>query len=209
MPFRMYNALATFQRLKQVALSGIERKYCFTYLEDILVSCKTWKEHMEHLRSVFESLWKAGLNPKAKKCFFAQDHVTYLGHVISREGVSSDPEKTAKVREFPVPKDPTQVRQFLGLASYYRRFVPKFAAVASPLHNLLKKDSELNWTEECKETFDVLKERLVTAPILVYPRFLCRRKVSSRNRCESVWPGDSVRPKAKPMAMCFPKSQSP
>ena len=102
---------------------------------------ETFEEHLEHLKIVFERLREAGLTLKPKKCFFAQIRVIYLGHVISREGVSPDPEKTSKVRDFPIPTDTTRVRQFLGLASYYRRFVSGFAAIAGPLHCLLKKDA--------------------------------------------------------------------
>ena len=171
MPFGMCNAPATFQRLMQVVLAGIEWKYCFVYLDDILVCSETFEDHLEHLKTVFERLRKAGLTLKPKKCFFALECVTYLGHVISREGVSPDPEKTNKVRDFPVPTDATRVRQFLGLASYYRRFVAGFAKIAGPLHRLLKKDVEFVWSEECKASFDSLKESLISAPVLVYPRF--------------------------------------
>ena len=171
MPFGMCNAPATFQRLMQVVLAGIEWKFCFVYLDDILVCSETFEEHLEHLQEVFERLRKACLTLKPKKCFFAQALVKYLGHVISRDGVSPDPDKTQKVREFPVPTDVSRVRQFLGLASYYRRFVSGFAAIAGPLHSLLKKDAEFVWSEECQVAFDPLKESLVTAPVLVYPRF--------------------------------------
>ncbi len=149
-------------------LSGIEWKFCFVYLDDILVCSETFEEHLEHLKIVFERLREAGLTLKPRKCFFSQTRVIYLGHVISREGVSPDLEKTSKVRDFPIP---TRVRQFLGLASYYRRFVSGFAAIAGPLHFLLKKDATFCWTEECQASFDNLKECLITAPVLAYPRF--------------------------------------
>ena len=120
MPFGLCNAPATFQRLMQVVLAGLEWKCCFVYLDDILVCSKTFEEHMEHLRLVFERLRRAGLTLKPKKCCFLREEVQYLGHVISKRGILPDPEKTQKVREFPIPTDVTRVRQFVGLASYYR-----------------------------------------------------------------------------------------
>ena len=141
MPFGLCNAPATFQRLMQIVLAGIEWKFCFVYLDDILICSETFEEHLQHLSAVLERLHKANLTLKPKKCFFLQRVVVYLGHVISQNGVSPDPEKTSKVKQFPVPKDVSSVRQFLGLASYYRRFVPKFAAIAGPLHNLTKKNA--------------------------------------------------------------------
>ena len=171
MPFGMCNAPATFQRLMQVVLAGIEWQYCFVYLDDILVCPETFEEHLEHLQSVFDRLRKASLTLKPKKCFFAQPEVKYLGHVVSCKEVTPDPDKICKVRDFPVPTDVSNVRQFLGLASYYRRFVKQFATIADPLHRLLKKDAEFSWTDDCKLAFEELKEALVPAPVLVYPRF--------------------------------------
>ena len=171
MPFGMCNAPATFQRLMQVVLAGIEWQFCFVYLDDILVCSETFQSHLEHLESVFDRLRKAGLTLKPKKCFFAQSEVKYLGHLVSSQGVAPDPDKISKVRDFPVPTDVTKVRQFLGLASYYRRFVKQFAAIADPLHRLLKKDTEFSWSKDCQSSFEQLKQALITAPVLVYPRF--------------------------------------
>ena len=171
MPFGLCNAPATFQRLMQVVLAGLEWKCCFVYLDDILVCSKTFEEHMEHLRLVFERLRRAGLTLKPKKCCFLREEVQYLGHVISKRGILPDPEKTQKVREFPIPTDVTRVRQFVGLASYYRRFVPGFAHIANPLHALTKKGVPFEWTKECQVAFERLKELLTTAPILAYPHF--------------------------------------
>lgn len=171
MPFGLCNAPATFQRLMQVVLAGIEWKFCFVYIDDILVCSETFDEHLEHLGIVLERLRRANLTLKPKKCQFLQKVVSYLGHIISQDGVSPDSEKIAKVRDFPVPADTTSVRQFLGLASYYRRFVPAFASIASPLHQLLKKDANFEWSAECQSSFLKLRDLLTTAPILAYPRF--------------------------------------
>ena len=103
--------------------------------------------------------------------FFLRDEVPYLGHVISADGIRPDLAKTDKVKSFPVPHDVTTLRQFIGLASYYRRFVPGFAKVAAPLHVLTKKDVPFNWTPQCERAFCKLKEHLVTAPVLAYLHF--------------------------------------
>ena len=149
----------------------LEWQNCFVYIDDILIASKTFEEHLQHLAEVIDCLRKAGLRLKPKKCRFLCDEVSYLGHVISARGVSPDPGKINKVKCFPVPCDVTQVRQFLGLASYYRRFVPQFAKIAAPIHGLLKKENAFAWTSECEVAFRKLKEALTSAPVLVYPKF--------------------------------------
>ena len=111
------------------------------------------------------------LKLKPSKCTFLCEKVVFLGHVISADGISPDPAKTEKVRNYPAPCDVHGVRQFLGLASYYRRFVPGFSKVAAPLHALTKKSVSFAWTEECQLAFDRLKVLLCSAPILAYPLF--------------------------------------
>ena len=171
MPFGLCNAPATFQRLMQVVLSGLEWDCCFVYIDDILIASKTFEDHLNHLSLVFERLRKAGLRLKPTKCHFLRDQVPYLGYVISKEGISPDPSKTEKVKSFPRPKDATSVRSFVGLASYYRRFVPNFATVAAPLHRLTKKNVPFEWSRECEDSFCMLKSLLTEAPVLVYPQF--------------------------------------
>lgn len=173
MPFGLCNANApaTFQRLMQVVLSGLEWDCCFVYIDDILVASQSFDEHMHHLQLVFERLRQAGLRLKPKKCSFLRKRVPYLGFVISKYGIQVDPSKTDKVKNFPTPTDPTSVRSFVGLASYYRRFVPHFAEIAAPLHHLTKKDVKFEWSEKCEAAFHKLKSLLTEAPVLVYPRF--------------------------------------
>ena len=171
MPFGLCNAPATFQRVMQSVLAGLEWKCCYVYIDDILVASSTFEEHLEHLRAVLLRLRKAGLRLKPKKCKLLQKEVFFLGHILSQEGIKPDPEKTAKVRDFPRPVDLTSLRQFLGLASYYRRFVPSFASVARPLNALMKKNALFEWSGACEDAFCHLKELLVTAPVLSYPKF--------------------------------------
>ena len=171
MPFGLCNAPATFQRIMQLVLAGLEWRHCFVYLDDILVVSRTFEEHIGHLREVFNRLRSAGLRLKPKKCLILRDEVPYLGHVISARGVRPDPSKTEKVQHFPVPYDVTSVRQFIGLASYYRRFVPDFARIAAPLHALTRKNVVFKWSGACAMAFQQLKEALITAPILACPKF--------------------------------------
>ena len=171
MPFGLVNAPSTFQRLMESVLVGLSGEKCIVYIDDILVPGATWPEHLQNLRQVFERLRSANLRLKSKKCRLAEREVEYLGYVISEDGLSTDPEKIRAVREFPVPHDVKTLRSFLGLASYYRRFVPNFSAVAKPLHALTKKEVPFDWTESCQESFVRLKELLTTSPILVLPDF--------------------------------------
>ena len=170
MPFGLCNAPATFQRVMQAILAGSEWRSCFVYLDDILIASWTFDEHLQHIK-VLERLRAAGLRLKPKKCLFLREEVPYLGHVISASGIKPDPSKTAEVKAFPLPSDVTAVRQFIGLASYYQRFVPGFASIAAPLRMLTKKNAIFEWRPECQEAFDRLKNLLVTAPVLAYPTF--------------------------------------
>ena len=171
MPFGLCNGPATFQRLMEIVLAGLEWKCCVVYVDDILVCSKSLEEHKEHLQRVFERLRQAGLKLKPSKCSFLCREVVFLGHVISANGVSPDPAKTKKVRDYPVPVDVSSVRQFLGLASYYRRFVPGFSKIAAPLYALTKKSVTFSWSDECQKAFDRLKQLLCSAPVLAYPLF--------------------------------------
>ena len=171
MPFGLCNAPATFQRFMQAVLIGLEWKCCFVYIDDILVCSETLEEHLEHLQQVFTRLRMAGLTLKPRKCSFLKDEVLYLGHVIAKGGILPDPAKTQKVKDFPVPTDVTKLRQFLGLASYYRRFIPGFAKLAHPLHALTKKEVNFYWSCDCQQAFEKLKQLLTQAPVLAYPCF--------------------------------------
>lgn len=139
------------------------------YLDDIIVFGKTFQEHLGRLEQVFGNLYKANLKVKPSKCNLFAKQVSYLGHVISAEGVKADPSKVEAVRGWPVPRNQTEVRSFLGLASYYRRFMRSFAEIARPLHQLTEKGKKFHWGEDCQRAFFTLKSCLISAPVLAYP----------------------------------------
>lgn len=170
MPFGLCNAPSTFERLMENILVGLQWKILLVYLDDVIVFGSTIPEMIARLEMVLQRLRNANLKLKPKKCNLFQKEVLYLGHVVSAEGVKTDPTKVEAVKSWPTPSNPTEVRSFLGLASYYRRFVQKFSDVVKPLTNLTKKDQPFIWTGECEEAFAAMKESLTTAPILAYPR---------------------------------------
>ena len=139
MPFGLCNAPATFERLMDRVMAGLQWDILLIYLDDVIVFGKTVEEEIKRLRVVLSRLREAGLKLKPSKCFLFQKQVNYLGHIVSSKGVATDPEKVRAVAEWPTPKCVKEVRSFVGLASYYRRFVCGFAEVASPLHALTGK----------------------------------------------------------------------
>ena len=169
MPFGLTNAPATFQRLMQTVLQGLVPKNCLIYLDDIIVHAPTVDEHNRRLQEVFDRLRNAGLKLKMSKCSFLQREVSFLGHVITPAGIKTDGSKIQKIRDWPKPRSTDEVRSFMGLASYYRKFVPKFAAIATPLHRLTEKGRRFLWTAECERAFGLLKHHLSSPPILAYP----------------------------------------
>lgn len=171
MPFGLRNAPATFQRLMNRVLEGLTEKRCAVYLDDIIVVGRSWEEHIGNLTLVLARLQEAQLKLQLKKCYFLQHQVEYLGHIISEYGITTDPKKTEAVRQFPVPNNPTALRAFLGLASYYRRFVKDFAVMSAPLTKLLRKDQPFHWTEEQEVSMNQIKNALVSPQVLAYPDF--------------------------------------
>ena len=169
MPFGLCNAGATFQRLMDIVMSGLHLDVCLVYLDDIILFSRTVEEHLERLVTVLNRLKSAGLKLKPEKCSLFRRSVSFLGHVISEAGIATDPVKTKAVAEWPVPTSLKEVRSFIGLASYYRRFVKGFAALAAPLHALTKKGQSFVWTADAQSSFDALKEALTSPPILTMP----------------------------------------
>ena len=139
MPFGLKTAPATFQRLMDITLTGLIGTGLFVYLDDIVICANTLEEHEIKFNNLAERLRKANLHLQTDKCEFWPPEVGYLGHQIDKNGVRPDPKKIIAVENFPVPKTQKNIKQFLGLAGYYRRFIDGFSKIACPLHQLLKK----------------------------------------------------------------------
>ena len=169
MPFGLMNPPISFQTLMSGVLRELSFKSVLVYIDDVLIYSRDFDSHLKDLSLVFQKLRQAGLTLEPSKCHFAVKQLKFLGHVISKNGVEVDPEKTRIVSEFPVPRKQKHVRSFLGMANYYRRFIQNFSKIASPLYALLKKDIPFKWTESCQNSFDKLKNALLSAPILSYP----------------------------------------
>ena len=171
MPFGLCNALATFQRLMDLLLTGLLWSSCLVYLDDIIVLGKNFTNHLQNINLVFQRIRDAGLKLQPPKCRFFQEEVAYLGLIVSREGISVDPTKVDKVRHWPIPQNSKDVQQFLGLVNYYRRFILGFVELAKPLHRLTEHNVSFTWTKECQESFDDLRNKLTSTPVLAYPNF--------------------------------------
>ena len=166
MPCGLCNAGATFQRRMDLVTSGLHLDICLVYLDDIVVYARTAEEHLRRLEVVFQTLLEAGLKIKPGKCSFFRRSVSFLGQVVSKDGIETDREKTRTVTEWPVPTSVTEVRAFLGFASYYRRFVGDFSKLAGPLKVLLQKNHKFEWTADAQESFEALKSALTSPPVL-------------------------------------------
>nr|ABC94893.1 polyprotein [Oryza australiensis] len=169
MSFGLTNAPAYFMNLMNKVFMEYLDKFVVVFIDDILIYSKNDEEHAEHLRLVLEKLREHRLYAKFSKCEFWLKEVAFLGHVVSAGGVAVDPAKVEAVMEWKAPKSVTEVRSFLGLAGYYRRFIEGFSTVARPMTQLLKKEKKFEWNEKCQKAFDQLKEKLTTAPILTLP----------------------------------------
>ena len=140
-------------------------------MDDIIVFSQTFEQHLKHLEDIFQRLREANLKLKPSKCIFVHKTVEFLGHVVSSKGVQPNPSKVDLIKSFLPPKNTKQVKQFLGLAGYYRRFINNFAQIATPLTTLLRKHVPYNWMQTCQEAFDTLKVCLTNPPILAFPDF--------------------------------------
>lgn len=170
MPFGLTNAPANFQSLMNSVFKTFLRKFILVFFDDILIYNSSLEEHEQHLKLVFEVMRENKLYAKRSKCAFAVSRVEYLGHFISSEGISTDPAKIQAVQDWPRPATLKQLRGFLGLAGYYRRFVKSFGTIAGPLHALTKTESFL-WSDEAETAFHALKAAMCHAPVLALPLF--------------------------------------
>ncbi|KAJ4717010.1 Retrotransposon protein, putative, Ty3-gypsy subclass [Melia azedarach] len=169
MPFGLTNAPATFMDLMNRVFKDYLDKFVIVFIDDILVYSKSKEEHEDHLRMVLQVLREKQLYAKFKKCEFWLHRIAFLGHVVSSEGISVDPSKIEAVVDWPRPTNIGEVRSFLGLAGYYRRFVEGFSRIATPLTQLTRKNVKFQWSDECEKSFQELKHRLVTAQVLTIP----------------------------------------
>ena len=182
-PFGLTNAPSTFQHLMESCLWDYHLKYCIIYLDDIIIFSKTPKDHIARLRMVFQKLDEAGLHLKPSKCEFFKDRLEYLGHIVSSQGIETNPKKIMAIVNWPQPKKVTQVRRFLGFCNYYRKFIKGYAQIAKPLYQLIagdnakKKTNEIKRTDHCEEAFLKLKEICRDIPILAYADYTKSFKV--------------------------------
>ena len=184
MPFGLANSPATYQRMMEECLVDLNRRYCFIYLDDVIIFSDNFEEHLRRLELVLKRFEEAGLKLSAKKCSFFMRRVKYVGHIVSEQGIEPDLDKIAKVRDWPTPSTPEEVRRFLGFVGYYRRFIPNFSKIARPLTNLIPATNTpkrrkvktphsgiWKWDEEEEQAFTTLKQHLISYPILAYPDF--------------------------------------
>nr|AAX96226.1 retrotransposon protein, putative, Ty3-gypsy sub-class [Oryza sativa Japonica Group]ABA92682.1 retrotransposon protein, putative, Ty3-gypsy subclass [Oryza sativa Japonica Group] len=169
MSFGLTNAPAFFMNLMNKVFMEFLDKFVVVFIDDILIYSKSEEEHEQHLRLVLEKLKEHQLYAKFSKCDFWLSEVKFLGHVITAQGVAVDPSNVESVTKWTPPKTVSQIRSFLGLAGYYRRFIENFSRIAQPMTQLLKKDEKFKWTAECDKSFEELKKKLVSAPVLILP----------------------------------------
>ena len=177
MPFGATNTPATFQRLIESCLGDLNLNWCIIYLDDVVVYTPTIEEHLKRLSGVFQKLKEAGLKLKPSKCQLFRKSMSYLGHVVSEEGVRTDPKKIEAVQKWERPHNVNTVRKFLGFVNYYRKFIKDYSKIARPLYNLISGDNakrrtnSVEWSHTAEEAFQILIDRCTHAPILAYADF--------------------------------------
>lgn len=171
MPYGLHNSPATWQRLIDRVLGPGLEPYVFVYMDDIVVATPTFQKHLEVLAEIFRRLREASLHLNLDKCQFVRSELRYLGYVVDDSGLHVDPEKVQSIVNFPRPQKVREVRRFLGMASWYRRFVQNFSTLVAPISSLLRKNAKFAWTPEAESAFCEIKDRLVCAPVLVCPDF--------------------------------------
>ena len=168
MPFGLANAPATFERMMERVLAGLHWEICLIYLDDVIIFSETFEDHLVRLHQVLTRLKDAKLKLSPSKCKLFRSQVEYLGHIVSKDGVGTDPKKIDAITVWPTPTCPREVRSFVGLCSYYRRFVKGFADITRPLHHVAS-GKGFQWKDDCEIAFKTLKEALTSPPILSYP----------------------------------------
>ena len=171
LPFGLANSPAVFAAKMASVFKNEIGKFCLVYLDDLLVFSRTPEEHMTHLRAVLDRLRSERFYAKLSKCQFGAGSVDYLGYVVSAEGIHVNPRKTQVVQDWPTPRNPKEIRSFLGLSNYFRRFIQGYSKLVRPMNDLLLKDARWEWTPACQAAFDGVKHALTNAPVLCIPDF--------------------------------------
>lgn len=171
MPFGLHSAPATWQRLIDAVLGVDLDNFIFVYLDDVIICTPTFEKHLEVLEKVLKRLLQAGLTLNRDKCIFCRSELRYLGYVVNGTGLSVDPEKVSAILNIPIPRNVSEIRRVVGLASWYRRFIPSFSTVVAPMTELTQKNRPFIWTERCDEALTTIKQHLISAPILTCPDF--------------------------------------
>ena len=171
LPFGLVNASAHFMSCVNDLFRKLLYKGVLVYLDDILVYSETFEEHLSLLQQVMDILSKANMKLKLAKCRFALRKLKWLGHIVSAQGLSPDPKKLDAIKHFPTPKNLREVRGFVGMCSFYRRFIPNFSKLSHPLTKLTRKDTPFKWSDECQKSFEILKGKLLEHPIVGYPQY--------------------------------------
>jgi hypothetical protein len=171
MPMGLTNAPLTFQRMMDQILKHLNWKKCLCFFDDILIFSPTFDEHLIALDEVLSTLAQANLKVKYSKSQFALNEITFLGHRITQDGICPDPTKVSALVNIKEPTNITEVKSFIGLASYYRKYVKNFSEIALPLLNLTRKNVKFDWTIDCQNAFDKLNQLLVNPPVLTLPDF--------------------------------------
>ena len=171
MPFGLRSSPVTFVRLMDMILGDLMHKGVYCYIDDLIVCSNTIEEHMQLLKEVLRRLQKAGLKLKLSKCKFMQTKIEYLGHTLSERGIEVNDKKVSAIQNYPVPQDKKAVKSFLGLSGFYRSFIKDYASIATPMTNLLKDEVPFKWTPETQASFQQLKDKLSSPPVLAFPDF--------------------------------------
>ena len=178
MPYGLMNAPATFQRLMDIVLAGLKWQCCLVYIDDVIIYSPSFNQHLNDLTEVFEALRGANLTLKTSKCHFCRKEIKYLGHIITQNGVKPDPDLVSAIKEFPQPQKIKDVQAFLGLTGYYRRFIQNYAKIAEPLLKQIRNikngrntNYHIKWNDESQTSFEILKQRLISSPIMNTPNF--------------------------------------
>lgn len=172
MPFGLKNAPSTFQRTMEEVLKEYLHRFCFVYIDDVVVFSKSLEEHLQHLTLIFKKFRLYNLKVQLDKSEFLRKEVPFLGHIVTPDGIRPNPDKVKAVESYPIPKTPKEIKSFLGLIGYYRRFIADFAKIVSPFTKCLKKNAKIDINDtDYVEAFYTCKELLANAPILAYPDF--------------------------------------